>query len=145
MAGAAYRPLSLFAKLFTGYHSWMYRVSGGRLGGRFGKMPFLLLTSTGSKSGQPRTTPLTYLRDGNNYVLIASNNGNDWSPAWLGNLKAHPDATIQLGKQTIPVKASVAGAEQRARLWPQVLQRYPNYAGYARKTAREIPLVILHP
>src|SRR5947199_7440879 len=104
MPGSSRRSPPLFAKLVTGFHRSLYRLTGGRVGGRFGRLPMLLLTSTGSKTGTARTTPLTYLPDGNDYVLIASNSGKDWSPAWFGNLKAHPDATIQIGSRTMPVK-----------------------------------------
>ena len=145
MARTTYQSPSPFAKLFTGFHRALYQFSGGRLGSRFGKMPMLLLTTTGRKTGKPRTTPLTYLSDGRDYVLIASNGGKDWPPAWFGNLAVHPEAAIQVGRMMIPVTASVADAEQRGRLWPIVLKRYPNYAGYASKTSREIPLVLLHP
>ncbi len=144
MADSTYRPLPIFAKLFTGVHRGLFRLSRGRIGGRFGKMPILLLTTKGRKSGLARTTPLTYLLDGDDYVLIASNGGKDWPPAWFGNLTAHPEGVVQLGSQKFRVTATVADAEQRRRLWPIVLERYPNYAGYEKKTTREIPLTILH-
>lgn len=143
MAETTYRSLPLGAKLMTGVHRGLYRLSGGRLGGRFGKMPILLLTTKGHKSGLARTTPLTYLPDGDNYVLIASNGGKDYPPAWFGNLTAHPEGVVQLGGERFRVSATVADAEQRERLWPMVLERYPNYKGYEEKTTREIPLVIL--
>jgi deazaflavin-dependent oxidoreductase (nitroreductase family) len=145
MLSSRRRSLPLFAKAITALHRALYRWTGGRIGGRFGRMPMLLLTSEGRKSGMPRTTPLTYLPDGDDYVLIASNGGQDWSPAWVGNLQAHPATTVQIGPRTLPVIAALATAEQRARLWPIVVERYPNYLNYARKTNREIPLVILHP
>src|SRR5579883_1736148 len=143
MAETTYRSLPIGAKLMTGVHGGLYRLSGGRIGGRFGKMPILLLTTKGRKSGLARTTPLTYLPDGDDYVLIASNGGKDYPPAWFGNLRAHPEGVVQLGGEKFRASATVADAEQRGRLWPMVLERYPNYAGYEKKTTREIPLVIL--
>lgn len=143
MANSAYHPLPIGAKLMQGMHRGLYQLSGGRLGGRFGKLPILLLTTKGRKSGLARTTPLGYLPDGDDYVVIASNNGRDYPPAWFGNLTAQPEGVVQLGGMKFRVGATVADAEQRQRLWPLVLERYPNYAGYEQKTTREIPLVIL--
>src|SRR3954447_12349357 len=106
------KPASVAMRTVSGLHRGLYRLTGGRIGGRFGKMPMVLLTTTGRKTGQPRTTPLTYLPDSGNYVLIGSNGGKDWPPAWLGNLEAHPDASIQIGKKVVPVTATIATPEQ---------------------------------
>jgi deazaflavin-dependent oxidoreductase (nitroreductase family) len=145
MTGQSPRRLPLGAKLITRVHRGLYRLTGGRLGSRFGRMPILLLTTTGRRSGEPRTTPLTYLPDDGSLVLIASNGGSDRPPAWLENLKAQPRVTIQVRGKRYGAMAAIAGEEERARRWPLVLERYPAYRRYQENTAREIPLVILRP
>ena len=124
-------------------HTRLYRWTGGRVGHTAGQLRNLLLTTRGRKSGQARTSPLTYLRDGESYVLVASNGGADRHPAWWLNLVAHPDATIQVGKDTIAVTASRATPEERARLWPKLKEYNSFYATYEVITPREIPVVIL--
>jgi deazaflavin-dependent oxidoreductase (nitroreductase family) len=127
-------------------HTTAYRLSGGLVGHRFpGAPPSLLLDHVGAKSGTKRTTPLTYLADGDDFVLVASKGGNPRNPAWFHNLRAHPDVTIQVGTKRREVRARVATPEERARLWPKVVDLYSGYAGYQRRTEREIPLVILEP
>ncbi len=103
----------------------------------------LLLTTIGRKSGEPRTTPLSYLRDGDDCVIVASNNGADRHPAWWLNLDAHPKAEITVGHEAWAVDALIAESEEYARLWPLLLDYNPQYAGYQAKTERNIPVVIL--
>jgi len=125
-------------------HVALYRVSGGRVAGRIaGGGPVLLLTTTGRKSGKHRTTPLLYLEDAGRYVVIASVGGAPKHPAWYLNLLANPAATIEVGRRKLAVSATTALAEERARLWPLVVEMYAGYDGYQAKTTREIPLVIL--
>lgn len=136
------RALTLLSRL----HVVLYRVSGGRLGGRFGKTaPVLLLTTTGRKSGKQRTTPLLYLEENGQYVVIASVGGAPKHPAWYLNLLGNPAATIQIGNRRLAVTATTVSPEERARLWPRATQMYPGYDDYQAKTSREIPLVILTP
>jgi deazaflavin-dependent oxidoreductase (nitroreductase family) len=110
-----------------------------------GGPPMLLLDHVGAKSGRRRTTPLVYLRDGNDIVIVASKGGAPRHPAWYHNLLANPDTTVQIGRRRIPVKARVTTAQERSRLWPRVVDTYSGYAGYQKRTKREIPLVILEP
>lgn len=125
-------------------HVLAYRATGGRLGQRFrGGPPMLLLDHTGAHSGLLRTTPLVYVEDGSDVVLIASKGGYPRNPAWFHNLVAHPDTTVQIGSQRRAVHARVADAQERARLWPKAVAVYPGYDGYQRRTRREIPIVIL--
>ena len=125
-------------------HVGLYRASRGRLGGRISRgAPVLLLTTTGRKSGKQRTTPLLYLEDAGRYVVIASVGGAPKHPAWYLNLLANPAATLEVGSRKLPVTASTASPEERARLWPLAVQMYPGYNAYQAKTAREIPVVIL--
>jgi deazaflavin-dependent oxidoreductase (nitroreductase family) len=113
--------------------------------GEVANLPVLLLTTTGRKTGRKRTTPLLFVRDGDDLVVVASNGGMDWFPAWWLNLQQHAAAVIELGRERRDVTASKAGPERRARLWPAFAGPYPGYLEYEARTAREIPLVILHP
>jgi deazaflavin-dependent oxidoreductase (nitroreductase family) len=127
-------------------HTALYRASGGRLGHHVpGAPPSLLLEHVGAKSGTKRTTPLTYLADGEDLVIVASKGGNPRNPAWFHNLRAHPDVEVQVGSERRPVRARLASPEERKRLWPEVVAIYGGYAGYQERTEREIPLVILEP
>lgn len=126
-------------------HTWVYRATGGTIGHAAGGLTNLLLTTTGRRSGEPRTVPLTYLADGENYILVASNGGSDRHPAWWRNLEKTPRATVQVGRETVEVVAGTASPEERARLWPKLTAVNPFYARYERITARAIPVVILRP
>jgi deazaflavin-dependent oxidoreductase (nitroreductase family) len=127
-------------------HVLAYRATRGRLGhNSSGNPPILLLEHTGAKSAVTRTAPLGYIRDGENLVVVASKGGHPRNPSWFYNLLAHPDATVQVGARRAPVHARVAEPEERARLWPAVLDAYGGYANYQQRTSREIPLMILEP
>ena len=105
----------------------------------------LLLNTTGRKSGQRRTTPLLYTMDGEDFVLMASNGGAPYHPAWYLNLRANPEATVEIGDHETRVRAEEAHQEEKARLWQKMVEMYSGYDGYQRKTEREIPLLVLHP
>jgi deazaflavin-dependent oxidoreductase (nitroreductase family) len=126
-------------------HAWLYARSGGWLGHDFLVVRNLLLTTTGRRSGEPRTVPLTYMPDGDTWVVVASNGGSDRHPAWWLNLRADPRARIQVGGRMISVVASEADPATRARLWPRLKQMNPFYRWYERISGREIPVVILRP
>jgi deazaflavin-dependent oxidoreductase (nitroreductase family) len=129
-----------------GGHTLVYRATHGLVGHRFpGAPPTLLLDHVGAKSGNVRTSPLTYLRDGEDFVLVASKGGYPKNPAWFHNLRAHPDTTVQVGSARRAVHARVATGAERTRLWPKVVELYGGYATYQARTEREIPLVILEP
>lgn len=136
---------SSFYKNIGRLHTRLYRISGGRVGHRTGSITNLLLTTTGRKSGQKRTCPLSYLEDGDRFVLIASNGGNEKHPAWYANLKADPRATIDIGSKRVEVAATTAAGDERARLWSAAVRSNPQYAIYESITSREIPVVILTP
>jgi len=138
-------PSRLAARLFTRGHIFWYRASGGLIGSRFGKIPMLLLSTTGRKSGRPWTTPLSYLRDGADLVVVASFGGSPTHPAWYLNLQAQPEALVQVGPRRMRVIAETATGSDRARLWPKVVEMYSGYEGYQKRTSREIPLVLLRP
>jgi F420H(2)-dependent quinone reductase len=127
-------------------HTALYRLTGGRIGHRVpGAPPMLLLDHVGAKSGAKRTSPLVYVRDGEDLVLVASKGGYPKSPGWFYNLKANPDTEVQVGSEHQRVHARVADAEERKRLWPKALKVYGGYEDYQRRTEREIPLMILEP
>jgi deazaflavin-dependent oxidoreductase (nitroreductase family) len=122
---------------------WLYRRSGGRIGGKMFGAPLLLLTTTGRKSGRSWTVPLMYQVDRDRWVIIASNGGSAKHPAWWLNLRSQPDASAQIGRETYPVTAAETTGEERERLWRRMADMYKGYDGYAQKTTREIPVVVL--
>ncbi|OBI09325.1 cell entry protein [Mycolicibacter nonchromogenicus] len=120
-----------------------FRSSGGKLGGPFEGAPVLLLTTTGAKSGQPRTSPMMYLPEGDRIFVFASNEGKDNHPSWYHNLRANPSATVELGTDTFAVTAvEITGAEHD-RLYGIQAKRYPGFATYRERTQRVIPVVEL--
>jgi F420H(2)-dependent quinone reductase len=131
--------------LLSGLHVWLYRMSGGRIGGRMFNSPILLLTTTGHKSGQPRTLPLIYLEAGaSSYAIVGSYGGSDKMPAWAVNLQKKPTAQIQIGSRSFQVTCSVAAPQRKAELWPKLVALYPDYQVYQDRTAREIPVFLLN-
>jgi F420H(2)-dependent quinone reductase len=138
-------PARLALKLGSGAHAGVYRATGGKLFGRMGKSPILLLNTVGRKSGRKRTSPLLYVLDGEDFVIIASKGGAPTHPAWYLNLKANPDATLEVGDREVRVKAEETDSEEKARLWQKMIEMYSGYDGYQRKTNRQIPLLVLHP
>ena len=123
----------------------LYRLSGGRIGGKVGRAPVLLLTTTGRKSGQKRTAPVLYLADGENVILINTNAGNAKIPAWSLNLKANPEAEIEIGRERRPVRARIAEGEERADLWRKSNVQYAGFDDYEAKLDREISVFVLEP
>jgi deazaflavin-dependent oxidoreductase (nitroreductase family) len=132
-------------KRVTGLNNVLYRASGGRLFGSFDGNPVLLLHHVGRRSGEERVTPLLYLPDGDDVVIVASMGGTPKHPAWFHNLTDRPETEIELGRERRAVRARVAGPEERARLWPRLVERYPGFDAYQHRTRREIPVVILAP
>jgi F420H(2)-dependent quinone reductase len=129
----------------TGANVKLYRLSGGRLGGKVSGAPVLLLDHLGRKTGRPRTTPVLYMPDGDNLIVVASRAGSDVDPAWWLNLKANPATTVQVGSERRRVVARQATPEEKQRLWPRLVDAYSDYAVYQRRTTREIPVIVLAP
>ena len=141
--GLADRSWPILRRLM-GAHTVIYRISGGMVGHRFPwAPPMLLLDHVGARSGIERTTPLVYVEDGDDLVLVASKGGYPRNPAWFHNLRANPETTVQVGSERRAVRAHVASQSERARLWPKAVGVYAGYAGYQERTEREIPLVVL--
>jgi deazaflavin-dependent oxidoreductase (nitroreductase family) len=151
----------IFTTRFVGpylrFHKYIYEKSDGRVGKHSNRVPALLLTTTGRKTGMARTHGLTYCRDRGDLIVVASNGGSDRPPAWLLNLEAQPAVTVRVGRTVFPAAARVADAEERAQLWPLVNRTnrgmsrvfHPGVTGrydvYQRHTSREIPVVIITP
>lgn len=122
-----------------------FRANHGRVGGQFEGAPLVILHTVGARSGEPRTNIMMYLPDGERYLVFASNNGADDNPAWYWNLKANPDARVEVGDDIVDVRATeLQGAERDAK-YAQQAERFPGFAEYERKTSRTIPVVALTP
>ena len=134
----------LIVRFISAVHREIYRISGGLLGANVGA-PVLLLTTLGRKSQRSRTTPLLYLNDGDHWIVVASNGGDDRHPAWWLNLKANPVAQVQIGGVVNQVRARKATEMERDRLWQLVVEMYSVYDDYQRRTSRKIPIVMLEP
>jgi len=133
----------IFSRAATSFHVQLIRRTGGRIGNQMFKQPMMLLTTTGRRSGQPRVTPLLGIPDGDRYLAIGSNGGDDRTPQWVLNLQANPEATIEVEGETIPVLATIATPEEKKALWPKAVAAYKGYANYQRRTSRDIPVIIL--
>ena len=123
----------------------LYRLSGGRIGGRINQAPVLLLTTTGRKSGQQRTAPVVYLADADRFIVIGSNAGHAKVPAWSLNLKANPDAEVEVGRRRTKVRARVAEGDERAELWLKSNEQYAGFDDYEARCPRDIALFVLEP
>lgn len=122
---------------------WLYRRSGGAIGGVLGGAPILLLTTTGRKTGQARTRPVVYTDDDGRLVVVAARGGDDHHPAWWLNLRDTGRAAVQVGKERYDVVAHEVDGPERDRLWEKLVTAYPPYADYAAKTSRRMPVVVL--
>ena len=151
-AGLDHPMVPKLLRLYSHAHVWVYQKTGGRLGSKWRVgaafprgVPVLLLTTIGRKSGQPKTTPLLYLDDGERVVIVGSQGGMRKHPQWYLNLTHHPDVTVQVGSRVRKMRARVANAEEHAALWPRLVALYADFATYQAWTDRAIPVVILEP
>jgi deazaflavin-dependent oxidoreductase (nitroreductase family) len=131
--------------LFGAEHVRRYRETDGEVGHMWRGVPTLILTTTGRRSGQPRPTPLIYGRDGDRYLVVASNGGAASHPFWYRNLVEHPEVDVQVRAERFRARAHTAEGEERERLWKRMAGIWPAYDGYQRRTRRRIPLVVLEP
>ncbi len=140
-------PSDFSLKAMNSIHRVLLRLSAGRLGWSIVGMPVIELTTTGRSTGTQRTVLLTSpIRDAGAYIVVASRGGDDQHPGWFLNIRKNPQVTVRVsGGAPQRMLAQVADTDTRARLWPLVTQKYPNYAAYQRRTTREIPLVLLRP
>jgi len=121
----------------------IYRLTRGRVGGKLGRAPILLLTTTGRKSGKQRTAPVLYLADGANFVVINTNAGNEKTPAWSLNLRTNPEAAVEVGGRRVEVRSRLAKGEERAVLWRRHMQQYSGWEFYESKLDREVGVFVL--
>ena len=136
-----YRP----TKLFTALHAKMYQLTAGRVGGKMGRFNVALLTTQGRKSGKKRTLPIGFFDNSQGYIVVASNGGSVHHPAWYFNLKSNPQATFQVMRKVMAVRAEILSGTTREETWQKIVSNVPMYGEYAKETSREIPLVLLHP
>ena len=130
--------------LYGAEHVRQYRETDGEYGHDWQRgSPVLLLTTTGHRSGEPRTTPLIYGRSGDDYLVVASDGGSDEPPAWYRNLLASPDAEVQVLADRFRARARDATAEEKPAMWREMVSHWPPYDDYQRRTDREIPVVVL--
>jgi deazaflavin-dependent oxidoreductase (nitroreductase family) len=138
-----YRPPDL--ALLGTEHIRRYQETDGEVGYLWNGAPILLLTTTGRRSGEPRTSALIFGRDRDDYLIVASMGGAPRHPQWYHNLTANPAAEIQVLADHLPVRARTAGDEDKARLWKIMTEVWPNYDTYQTRTTRTIPVVVLSP
>jgi deazaflavin-dependent oxidoreductase (nitroreductase family) len=139
------RPLRLAMKYFARAHIWVYRRTNGRVGAKLLWFPAALITTTGRRSGRPRTTPTLYLDDGDRVILPASFGGRDADPAWYLNLESNPEVHVQIRSRHLDLKARDATDDERNRYWPRLIKMYPPYRGYRQAADRVIPMVVCEP
>lgn len=120
-----------------------FRANGGRVGGQFAGAPLLLLHHTGRRSGAERVNPMMYQQVGEAFAVFASKAGADTDPDWYLNLVANPDAVVEVGTRTVPVRARVLGGDEREPVWREQKSRYPGFQAYEDRTDRTIPVVLL--
>ena len=140
-------PSDLALKTMNAVHRVLLKITGNRVGASVSGMPSLELTTIGRKSGKAHSVMLSSpLQHGDNYVIVASRGGDDVHPAWFLNLRDNPDVEVRVvGKSQQRMHARVATPEERATMWPLIADKFRNYAGYQKRTKREIPLVLLEP
>ena len=120
-----------------------FRANRNKVGGPFEGRPLLLLTTTGAKSGERRTTPMMYIPDGDRLLVIASNAGASTHPDWYRNVVAYPQVTVEVGNETFDATAVVTEGEERQRLWSRIVELYPFFAEHQAKITRQIPVIVL--
>ncbi len=136
----------LIIKWMSRAQTWLYKKTDGKVGGKVLKgAPVALLTTTGRKTGEPRVSPLLYLRDGDRVVLVASQGGSAKHPLWYLNLKANPKVTVQIKDEVLNLTARDATDQERAEYWPKLVEMYSSFDDYQSWTDRVIPVVICEP
>jgi len=138
--------MNIIGKLFLGLHVWMYRLTGGKMGGSMGAFKVLILTTKGRKSGKILSNPVGYFEREGGYIIVASNSGAAKHPAWYHNIKGNPkDVIVQVNDKKMKVKPEIILGEPRKPIYEWIASIAPNFGDYEKRTAREIPLVFLKP
>ena len=130
-------------RLIGRLHTWLWKLTGGKLGNTLGRAPFMMLTTRGRKTGRARTTPVLYFQYGAHLIVVASFGGNDMHPAWYLNLECCPEAEVILNGERRQLVAYEVSPEEKELIWPRLVKMYPNFAIYQQRTRREIPLLRL--
>ena len=137
---------SMAVRAMSALNISFYRATGGRIGGKFLRgAPVMLLTTRGRTSGLPRTVPLIYLENGEDIVVVASKGGMSKHPVWYLNLQANPEVTLEIGRRRRTMRARRVSDEEKAELWPRLIEIYRDYGDYQARTSRNIPVVALSP
>ena len=134
-----------FIRFFSVLNRGWYKLTGGRIGGKFHGAPLVLLTTTGRKTGKERTWPLLSIKQGDSYLFAASFGGHDEHPAWYQNLAAKPEVSVQDGARTLHGRARITTGAEREQLYQKFIDVYSTYGDYAKATKREIPVVVVDP
>jgi F420H(2)-dependent quinone reductase len=137
--------LKRLRRTFTRFHIFVYRISSGKIGGKMIGPPVLLLTTTGRKTGQPRTTPVSFIHENGEYLIAASASGSTQNPTWLANLESKPEATIEIKGKQIEVKAVITSGDERDKLYALFTANYASFIWVEKRAARKIPVVRLLP
>ena len=145
LSGGQVKMIKALVRPMSALNVFMYRISGGKIMGTFGGGPVCLVTMTGRKSGKTRVIPLMYNARGDDVILVASRAGTPTSPAWYHNLMANPDVEIQVGKDKRTYHVRQASDEEKAELWPLVVENYKDFDMYQNRTERNIPVLICSP
>lgn len=132
-----------FIRVFIGLHRRILAASSGRILGRMGGHQLLILTTTGRRTGQPHSTPVIGIPNGEDWLMVASNGGAATQPLWVRNIAANPQVTVRCGERTGNFRARILAGPERSRRWPELVQAYPPYARMQAKTDRELPVVLL--
>ena len=137
---------NLVTKPYSQLNTWLYRLTGGKVGGRWSHgEPIMLLTYTGRKSGKRFTKPLVYMRDGDTLVTVASKAGVSKHPVWYLNLRDNPECEVETGREKRRMRARIATAQERERYWPRLVKMNPDFETYKARTTREFPILLLTP
>ena len=138
-------PLKWVLKVANGLHVTLYRMSDGKFANKIANLPILLITTFGRKSGKPHTNPVVYVKDGQDYLVSATNGGSDTDPGWYLNLKTRPEAKIEVGDTTFNVRAVITESEERTRLYEKFKAASSNFVKYEQGTSRVLPVIRLTP
>lgn len=133
-------------RVMAAVNTWIFRMSGGRVGAKWTHgEPMLLLTTIGRKSGKPRTVPLVYMSDGERLIVVASRAGMSTDPQWVANVEAHPEVEIEIGAGKRTMRARRGSSEEKAHYWPALCRMNSDYADYQSRTTRDIPILVIEP
>ena len=145
MTDQEYKKLRTFIKPFSRLNTFVYKLTGGRLMGKFQGMPIMLLSFTGAKSGQQRTVPLMYVPYKDGVIVVGSQGGAPKSPVWVKSIQANPDIVAQYKGKKMQLRARQVDDAEKAAVWPTCVKHYPPFEDYQARTDRNIPVFVCEP